>query len=573
MKIQQIVVNGGAERELYFKGGSPRDGAIFIPAGEKISFDTYFNSFSYTKYKKYSVISEITFRADFKGRAKVSLRTYNGKTERVICEKDACDGALLCVNFSDLDESAFLFPVIEATEDTFFLSGGYYAEAEEKSIRAAIAICTYKREEYLKRNLEILSRADIRSLGGIIVVDNGNTLSAEDIEKGKISLFKNKNFGGSAGFTRGIMEAHKAGYTHVILMDDDVIIFPEAISRTLTFLSILRPEYENAHISAAMLPTSDIRIQHEMGALWNGSRIESINSGLDLTKRESLITNLESKHIMYGAWWCFCLPLTDKDNFGLPLPLFIKFDDVEYGMRCCREAPIITMSGIAVAHADFNYKYNLYLEYYTVRNQLITLASHNMQNRFGCLLRLIKVSAKHLFMYRYVTSEIILRAFDDFLKGPEFLMNTDAEELNRSVMAMAPKPIRLSDTYDIEKVKSEYKPKKKSPILIALGILTLGTHLLPSFLLPKKESFAPLPTAKVYDCFMRKNTVQYQVEGDYGYVFKKNSFRFFSCFFSSFVMGLKLLFRYGKVKKAYRESFSTLTSEEFWAKYLGLDKE
>ena len=49
----------------------------------------------------------------------------------------------------------------------------------------------------------------------------------------------------------------------------------------------------------------------------------------DLVKNETI--NVEVANA-YGAWWFCCIPVTAIRRHGLPLPLFIRCDDVEYGM-------------------------------------------------------------------------------------------------------------------------------------------------------------------------------------------------------------------------------------------------
>jgi len=556
---------------LYFRGGAYRDGRIALNRGERLSLDTYFNSFTYEKYRDYTTVKELLFTGTVTGSASVSLCTYDGKEERTVASVQTKERFSLSVSLSALSKDSFLYPVIDALEETIFLEGEYWSDAEGTPPSCAIAICTYRREEYLKNNLRILQKASIPYMDRIIVVDNGGTVEKEALEGDRVSLFRNPNYGGSAGFTRGIMEAKRAGHTHVILMDDDIVIYPEALERMTTFLSLLSPVYKNARISAAMLPTSCTYLQHEKGARWNGAHIESLHSRLDVRSRDALVENLTDGPIGYGAWWCFCLPLSDVDEFGLPLPLFIKFDDVEYGTRCCKSAPIVTMSGIAVAHADFDGKYNMHLEYYTVRNQLIMLASHRMQGTLGCILRLMKVSAKHLFLYRYSAMPILMRAFDDFLKGADFLMTQNAEALNRSVMSMTPPATELSTLPDWDPAwRNASTPQKKKLLSKAVWLITFGGHLLPNVLLRKKTAAMPLPSARpgVYRFYRR--TIQYQQASDSGYVFEKSSWRFFSCLASAVNMAFKLLFGYRRAAKSYRESFERMRSFEFWDHYLGL---
>ena len=197
---------------------------------------------------------------------------------------------------------------------------------------------------------------------------------------------------------------------------------------------------------------------------------------------------------------------------------------------------------------------------------------HGMLGTLGCIFRLMKASAKHLFLYRYDAVPIIERAFTDFLSGPEFLISTNAEELNRSVMAMSPSAVELNTVAGwSENIRSDYKIKKDSHIRAAVRVMLLGGHIIPNILLKKKTAFIPLAKAKDKDTFLSKITVQYQISTDQGYVFKKNSFRFFASVFKCAKIAFMILFKYRKVSKKYQNSKELLTSYEFWTKYLGLD--
>ena len=87
-----------------------------------------------------------------------------------------------------------LFPEIEAfSEPVTFFSGSYVSEERTiNKIRVAAVICTYHREEYVRRNLsilqtEIFSRPVLaaQALGGFDG-DNVKTLSFEETDRLKI---------------------------------------------------------------------------------------------------------------------------------------------------------------------------------------------------------------------------------------------------------------------------------------------------------------------------------------------------------------------------------------------------
>ena len=125
----------------------------------------------------------------------------------------------------------------------------------------------------------------------VYISDNAKSLNQTELESEYVHIFPNKNVGGSGGFTRGLIECLKnqktEEFTHVLLMDDDVMIQPESIFRTWRILTVLKPEFSDTYIGGAMLRLDKQWYQTESGALWNGGNLISRKVGLDL--RLSLI--------------------------------------------------------------------------------------------------------------------------------------------------------------------------------------------------------------------------------------------------------------------------------------------
>lgn len=569
MTIQNIVFDSKyGYDEMYFRGGLPFGNYLKINKGERVSLDTYFNSLDVGVLKKYTSATKISVCLQITGTARLSLCTYDGENEKIVAQKTDTGCAFLETKLDSIPENVILYPVIEAECDLSFLGGEYLCDAVPSKTNIAIAICTYKRESAVLKNIEVL-RTLKGTINTVYVVDNGQSLDVKGDDY--IKILPNKNLGGSGGFTRGLIEAKNGGHEHVILMDDDIEINKESIFRMASIVSILKNECKNAHISASMLPLSKPYMQFEAGARFNGQHIESFKQGLDLREKISLVKNLKADRVEYGAWWCFLLPLSDIDSFGLPLPLFIKFDDVEYGTRCCKNAPIITSNGLCVIHEDFDAKYSPHLEYYTIRNQLITLATQGKKGALNGILRLAKVSAKHLFLYRYDLMPLIFKAFEDFLQGASLLLNTDEEKLNREIMSLAPKAKPLSELDGWEnELRAPYEPKRRCFFSKLFQALTLGAHLIPSFMLKKEISAFPLSNAKVGSAYLRKKTIQYQLGSDFGYAYNRSVKSFFKWFFKCFSLSFKLLFKYGRAKRSFKNSKALLTSYTFWKKHLEL---
>ena len=124
-----------------------------------------------------------------------------------------------------------------------------------------------------------------------------------------MNIIPNKNVGGSGGFTRGLIQAErdseKYHLSHVIFMDDDIVIEPDALVRTYAILALLKDEYKNKGIGGAHLRLDFPYIQHASGESWSPCGIISKKQGLDLRKYKECIKNEEeiSEEHSYNGWW------------------------------------------------------------------------------------------------------------------------------------------------------------------------------------------------------------------------------------------------------------------------------
>lgn len=552
-------------KNMFFRGN---DSSLISKEGS-LSFDTYYNSFSYTKYCDYTNARDVTFKADFSGRANVQLCVYDGE-EHIISECEAGGTVEITIPFEGLPKNGFLYPKFTALTDCEIYNGGYYSDCSSREINCCIAICTYKREQFVLKNIEFLRNSKLSFVNRVFVIDNGQTLDFDGLSDGFINVLPNKNYGGSGGFTRGLIEAYDGGFSHVILMDDDIEFYPEIIERMTIFLSILKGQHSKVHISTAMLPTGNPYFQYEAGAKWNGKYIQHLGHNIDTNDRDDLLKNLSNPMPDYGAWWCFCLPVSDIEKNNLPYPFFIKIDDAEYGVRNLAEGDIVTMNGIAVYHEDFNKKYSIHLEYYNIRNQLVFNAVHQKNSFFTAIYRLIASGMKHLMLYRYDAMPLIFKAADDFLKGTDFFINAEDDKLNSEIMKMGLKTIPLESIKEWNTGKCVFPIQKNGMKLNLLLVLTLGGHLIPYPFMKKDIVCKPLPEIEPRDCLGFKKTIQYQCGSPEGLVFERNCRKFFKYFGKLLCVIIKTAFKYSKVKKDYCTNKSRITSMDFWKKRLGI---
>ena len=204
--------------------------------------------------------------------------------------------------------------------------------------------------------------------------------------------------------------------THALLMDDDIVIEPEALVKTYQILTLLKDEYEDAFIGGAMLRLDKQAIQVEAGASWNGGWLKSLKHDLDLRKCDSCLYNEIEEYTEFNAWWYCCFPMKIVTPENLPMPIFIRGDDLEYGLRNMKT--LILMNGICVWHEPFENKYSSFLEYYIMRNQLIDNAFHCPWYGARQLNRAILGHCfREVTFYRYKKCGSVSAGNQRFLKG------------------------------------------------------------------------------------------------------------------------------------------------------------
>lgn len=441
------------ETELYYRSTRPVQhneaaGQIILPRHSVLTLDTYFNCFSYSKYQQYTCAAVLEVHMKVQGEAQLRLMKaeQKGRTvQRTVLltqqvRREQLEAVTLLYDFSRETGNGFLYLEVTALSKEVVLEPGYYGspipDARLNPTKLAAVICTYKREDYVKRNLQHLNQSifaqpqqEIARHVEVFVVDNGKTLDRAEIETEQIRLFPNKNCGGSGGFTRGIIEAlrRREEFSHVLLMDDDILLESNVLIKTIRFLQIVRPEHADLAIGGSMLRLDRMQIQHEAGGRWNGYQIINYNHNLDLTKDISLLQNEALEPPQYNAWWYCCIPLCLIDENNLPLPFFIKVDDIEYGMRITRK--LLVLNGVGIWHEPFEKKQSPQLTYYDTRNKLVVNTLYEDHHLLlKNMLIVLRYMGKNLLRGYPEMAEFAVMGCRDYLKGVSYFKETDLEQ-------------------------------------------------------------------------------------------------------------------------------------------------
>ena len=363
------------KKNLYVKGVYEKDtlDLLHMRRGERADFTTYFNSFSVKKWKRYTTLTEVTLKLQGQGNFAVTFEQLLPGGNIIKIPAVMKEGAFeYTFSKQQLSGDILGFSIKCLSEEGTIAEGAWYGTFEnwqEKSI--GVSITTFKREAYVQKTISVLQDFQKQHPWlNILVVDNGRTL--DPVQTSTFRIVHNKNFGGSGGFTRGMIEYVERGKVdYVLLMDDDIVLEPSAIERTHSLLCGLKETYEDSFLSGAMLSLEKTTIQYENTAYWGKIRLHGHGKNYDLTDSSILVKNekILTQHNRYGAWWYCVIPCHRIKEIGYPLPLFVKGDDMEYGIRNHKE--LIHMNGICVWHQSFQSKISPIVNYYSDRNMLI----------------------------------------------------------------------------------------------------------------------------------------------------------------------------------------------------------
>lgn len=558
------------------------------------SFMTYLNAFSLKKWKQYTRAKRFFLRLEIQGDFVIQMKGYHliqdsahektYSSERVVCK----ERTVIQIEVPDMKETLVTFE-INTKSDCFIYSGGYYTDVdagEQNEVVLSIATVTFQKEEFITKNLcmireELLSDETIGPYLYVHVIDNGRTLSREEIESEHIFYHPNKNVGGSGGFTRGMMEALRQNpkATNVLLMDDDVEILSESIRRTYMLLLLQKEEYQEYFISGAMLRFENMDEFHEdVGYVTQDGYQLTLKGKRTLNKKERILYNEEfdtNQPNTYAGWWYCCIPAKVIERSGYALPIFIRVDDTEYSLR--NHAKFITMNGICVWHMGFVTKFSYFMEYYQVfRNFLIATACNgNIAMQDKVMRHFVGHFLSEMLRYNYRAAEFFVDAVRDFLKGPCFI---EEEKCQERLTAMNARNAVLKDIEEVTEqavdMTKVYEMDDRKLIDSIFYRLTFNGQLFWSRRKLKKE-----PAVIAFDWFynpqrhaFRETLISVNPYTKEGEIRVQNRKQFRKIMKEAIIVYGKYRRKRERVNREYFEKRKYLVSDKFWEKYLELDE-
>lgn len=559
-----------------------------IPGHYTCNFTSYLNSFSIKKWKKYTAIEKTTLTLVIQGTFKIDLIGYHleetSPVENILktCLYSLSAPKELNIDYPNSDDTIIGFR-ITTFDKCLIWNGRFIGKFYSDSIRdvyLSLVTTTFKKENFVTENLELLkqeildSDEDIKNNLYIHVIDNGKTLNKSDLDNYHITVHPNSNTGGSGGFSKGMLESliQTPKATHVLLMDDDVLILPESIKRTYTLLKVLKPLYHNCFVSGAMLYYENMSTQHEdIGTVTTEGFFSPLKPPLLLNNIKNVILNEENwtnSPRQYAAWWYCCIPVNLIEENGFSMPFFIRGDDVEYSLRC--KAEFITMNGICIWHMGFEDKFSNSLNrYQEVRNMLIIRDVVDCCNSIKYINTAKKLFRQEILCFNYNGAEMVLRAINHYLQGPLFLKKNCTEDIfkennskNEKLIPLA-SILPLDQSIDFKSLKQDLPRKKGESFIYKLTYN--GHRFLPINWLKKKSGI--IAWGAYYQPqrqSLHKKLLAINISSQTGIYRSLDKAKYKKLKREFYKLILLYYIKHRKIQKEYRLKQHILVSAEYW---------
>lgn len=569
------------------------NGELHINKGVLVNFDSYYNSFSIEKWSKYTILDNLRLVLEIKGKFIVTLFRHKLAYREITTEAlgsytvDTKERSKFSFEYPMLERmGVFSFSLVACNDDSCFYGGEYCTEIDDTSLRnvnIAVTMCTYHREAYIKRNLALLNNAVFNNSDSplhdhlrLYIADNGQSLVKEEVENNYVSIYPQQSYGGAGGFVRGILEIlntkEKKTHTHILIMDDDVIIEPEGLVRNYSLLRLIKEEYKDRQIGGAMLRADRRYVQYEASGQFKGFGIKSIKPDRDLRDLLWVLDNEKEETHNYQAWFYSCIPIDVYLDNGFSLPLFMKGDDVEYGLR---QKQSITLNGIAVWHEPFESKDTFVSKYFCVRNETIVGCMHNMLDKKRVIKELQRAFKWHILCYQFKAFDMHCRALEDFCKGIDWLEKLNARQYYAELQAADYQRIpidQLGIAFDYNELfTSMFQNERKLKQWIRR--LTFNGWFFPT----KKSSrgngtIIPMTRCRIINFYRVKKAVFYNDYNGTAYVSERSYKLLYKAIKDYFRIRNLINKQFDRVKQEYISRKSELTQRAFWENYLDLDK-
>lgn len=583
--------------------------SLSVGAESEVSFCTYFNALPASYWRRWSVLDSVVLRLELAGHGRVDLYRSKADGSRIHVqgrEFAVAPGAEsvsveMEADFAPFEDGGWLWFDITTDTAVTLVSGGWYAPVEAPGQgRIAVGMPTFNRPTDAVKTLRALG-ADplvLRQIDAVIIPDQGTRKVVDEpgfdeaaaVLGDRLAIHDQPNLGGSGGYSRVMYEALKTtSADFIVYMDDDIEIEPDSILRALAFARFAKSP---VLVGGQMLNLQERSHLHVMGEvvdrnifMWSAApNVEYDHDFAKYPLRDRDNSKLLHRRIDvdFNGWWTCVIPRQVAEQLGQPLPLFLKWDDAEYGLRA-REAgyPTVTLPGAAVWHMAWSDKDDAidWQAYFHLRNRLVVAALHQPGNGRAMIANTVKATLKHLLCLEYSTVAIQNLAIRDFLAGPQRLFELLPSALGavHELRKQYPDAVILPSSTELPLASGIGVGAVGEPANPLAKIVRLGKGLLHN-LRPAHEEHHERPQLNVPTLDARWFLLS-QVDGvtvttadGRGVVYRKRDPRqAYGLLREALRLRKELAERLPEMRQRYRAAHAELTGTAAWEKVFGID--
>lgn len=481
--------------------------SLTVLAGRHASLCTFFNAFPAGYWRRWTRVDAVQFSARVRGRGTIMLFRSSGRglfepagTIDVNAPTRATTVRAELAMTGLMDGGFFWFDAKAGDSDDLTIEDAAWSvpvEARRGSDGTlSIAITTFNRAPYCLNQLKaIAADANVRGrLDTIYCTDQGTDLVrdepgfaavAKDLGS-QLTYVRQRNMGGSGGFARGMYETVKAGKSdYTLLLDDDAISEPESIMRAVQFADYCtRPTI----VGGGMFHLDNRTMLYTLGERYNrASYWTQPAAGLEYNHDFATQPLRDSPKLHrradsdFNGWWMCLIPTQIMREIGLAQPLFIKFDDVDYGLRAEDHGyHTVCLPGVAVWHQAWHAKdpSRTWEGYYLYRNHWICSLLHCTKPSWHFLYGMLFDDAKAGVELVYSAMHLHHLALRDIMRGPDYIADTLVTKLGdvRKAREGFPDSATTRNRDDFPTPKAEYIANMKPrPSMIDVRLQAMKT--------------------------------------------------------------------------------------------------
>ncbi len=415
-----------------------------LPAQSEVSFGAYFNGFAAGYWRAWSTLTDIRLRLALEGSGRVDVYRSKADGSHIYVTGQRVEGRQELDLPLDLrpfeDGGWYWFDLTTDDGELVLHEGGWHAPTAAPG-RAAVTIGmpTFNRPADCVATLTAIGEdpAVLAAVTAVILPDQGTQKVREQagyeqaaaVLGDRLRIVDQPNLGGSGGYARVMYEAlGSTDCEQILFMDDDILLEPDSILRAVAFSRFSR---EPMLVGGQMLSLQARSQLSTMGEVVDRNQFmwrvaPDTHPHHDLAEQTLRQTPWLHRRVDvdYNAWWMCLIPRAVAEDLGLPLPLFIKWDDAEYGLRARgRGYRTATVPGIAIWHMSFIEKDDSsdWQAYFHYRNRYVAAALHGPDSPKALLQESFKRTLRHLMLMEYSAVALQIKGLKDFLAGPEAL--------------------------------------------------------------------------------------------------------------------------------------------------------